>query len=103
MSGIEERIAAVVALHQYAYSSVAWCRCGLNFNNGDEFNAHVASVLVAKLGLTQEWGLRNYIGNNVLWKSADRDEVRAKEADFPDFELVERDVMPWRPDRGRAR
>ena len=63
----------------------------------------LAAHLVKELGITQEWGLRGHDSANVHWKSADRDEPRSREDEFPFSELVERDVMPWQPDRHRNR
>lgn len=72
--------------------------------NKDVFHpGDFAELLAGELGITQEWGLRSYTGNAVLWKSADRHEPRSRETEFPEMELVERDVMPWLPDRHRNR
>lgn len=56
MSGIEERIAEVLQEHEYQQGFATNCSCeteGIWF--WDDYRAHVAAVLVAELGLTEEW------------------------------------------------
>lgn len=58
---IEGRIAAVLAKHDcYDYAGGLWCRCDESFYGDGDAHAnqywanHVAKVVVAELGLTEE-------------------------------------------------
>jgi len=54
---IEERIAEVLHDHRELMSqNTAWDECKYCSHRGQTWAAHVASVLVAELELTQEWG-----------------------------------------------
>jgi hypothetical protein len=62
MSGIEERIAAVMDDHRYVCHDRCSCGAAVYFKHGPGWerapshNMHVASVLMAELGLTEEEG-----------------------------------------------
>jgi hypothetical protein len=70
---------------------------------GRDHYRRMAKAAIDAMGFHQEWGLSE--GQRVHAVSADRDEVRAVEHDDEHVcsELVERDVLPWQPDRWRAR
>ncbi|MGV8064579.1 hypothetical protein PJP13_24250 [Mycobacterium kansasii] len=63
---IEERITELHNDHRQPYRDAPWCRCGLNFKTDREHSAHVASVLVAELGLQPRF-MQTFDGTHCWW------------------------------------
>jgi hypothetical protein len=72
MTGIEQRIAEVMADHTYENWCALWdCVCGATFPDGsgvDAWSQHVAAVVVETLGLQQE-RLMPLFGRWFGWKT----------------------------------
>lgn len=113
MSGIEERIAEIIGAHRprrlRVSRAVEECQSGCVYEP-ETWYRHIASVLVAELGMTAQYGAHDITQADDtdadLWwtddpadgfvaRDAARNLLNSNNPNFPNHELVRRFVTAW--------